>query len=81
VGVGVVVATAREGEVGLAGADEAVHVAVAFVVVREAKPEKVEGERADARLLTHNAHAAHVKGRRLRPAASGAPEASLGGLL
>ena len=73
--LGVVVATAREGEVGLAGADEAVRVAVA--VVREAEPEKVEGERADARLL-HNA--AHVKGRRLRPGASGTPEASLGGL-
>ena len=73
--LGVVVATAREGEVGLAGADEAVRVAVA--VVGEAEPEKVEGERADARLL-HTC--AHVKGRRLRPGASGTPEASLGGL-
>jgi len=74
--LGVVVATAREGEVGLAGADKAVRVAVA--VVREAEPEKVEGERADARLLIRAR--AHVKGRRLRPGASGTPEASLGGL-
>ena len=51
-----VVVVAREGEGGLARADEAVRVAVA--VVREAEPDKVEGERADARLLTRNAQAA-----------------------
>ena len=51
-----VVVVAREGEGGLARADEAVRVAV--VVVREAEPDKVEGERADARLLTRNAQAA-----------------------
>ena len=54
--VRMVVVRARESEVGLARADEAVRVAVG--VVREAVPEKVERERADARLRTHNAQAA-----------------------
>ena len=49
----VVVHVAGEGEGGLARADEAVRVVV--VVLREAEPDKVEGERADARLPTHNA--------------------------